>query len=112
LNALSEWLRSRYNLNETEAAEVLGKTSGLSASRNGLDSESIAHEIQRGRNAGITNLFAGIALVELEGIHQPTHEQIQADLDACRDADGLVLSWDLWHIPHRYISAIGSFVTK
>jgi hypothetical protein len=104
LNALSEWLRNRYNLNETEAANVAGRASGLFPS---LDSESIAHEIERGRNAGITNLLAGIALVELEGIHQTTLEQIQADLDACQDADGLVLSWDLWHIPHRYLAAVG-----
>jgi hypothetical protein len=112
LNALSKWLRSRCSLNETEATEVVGRTSSLPFAKNELDSEAIVHEIQRGRNAGITNLMAGIALVELEGIHQPTLEQIQADLEACRDADGLVLSWDLWHIPHRYISTIGNFVTR
>jgi hypothetical protein len=112
LNAMTEWLRSRYNLSETEAIDVVGRAGGLSLTKNGLDSESIAHEIQRGRNVGVTKLLAGIALVKLEGIHQPTLEQIQADLDACHEADGLVLSWDLWHIPHRYLSTIGDFVTK
>jgi hypothetical protein len=105
LNALAEWLRSKNMLNKTEATDIVGRASGLFPS---LDSASIAHELQRGRNAGITNLLAGIALVELEGIHQPTLEQIQADFNACQDADGLVLSWDLWNIPHKYISEIAS----
>ncbi len=112
LNALAEWLGGRHNVRDTEAAEVVGRASGLPVSGNGLDSESVAHEIQRGRNSSITNLLAGIALVEVEGIHAPTLEQIQADLAACQDADGLVLSWDLWHIPQKYISVIGNFATK
>jgi hypothetical protein len=56
---------------------------------------------------GVTNLFAGIALVDVEGIHQPTSKQIHSDLEACRAADGVVLSWDLWHIPPLHIAAVG-----
>jgi hypothetical protein len=85
----------------------VNEASGLFLSPDGLDSESIAREIQRGRNAGIRNLLAGMALVEVEGIHQPVLEQLQSDLAACHIADGLVLSWDLWHIPSKYISMIG-----
>ena len=106
LNSLSKWLMTRFSINEAEAVKIVSEASGLSLSMNGLDSESIAHEIQRGRAAGISNLLAGIALVEMEGVHMPTLEQIQADLIECREADGLVLSWDLWHIPSKYISAI------
>jgi len=107
LNALAKWLRGRYKVNETEAAEIVGGASGLSVSSNGLDSESITQEIHRGRIAGITNLLAGIALVEVEDVHNPTLEQIHGDLAACNNAgaDGLVLSWDLWHIKPEYISA-------
>jgi hypothetical protein len=110
LKGLSKWLRHRFNVNETEAAEIVGRASSLSLAMNGLNSESMAHEIQRGRSAGITNLLAGIALVEVEGIHTLTLEQIQADLTACNNAgaDGLVLSWDLWYTPHKYISAISA----
>jgi hypothetical protein len=110
LNALSNWLSGGFSVNETEATEVVGRASGLFLTMNGLDSESIAHEIQRGRSAGITNLLAGIALVKVEGIHNPTLEQIRGDLAACNNAgaDGVVLSWDLWHIPHQYISAIST----
>lgn len=114
LKALSEWLKSRHGLSETEAVEVVGRASGVSLSEAGLDSQSIAHEIQRGRQAGVTTLFAGIALVEMEGIHRLTLEQVEADLAICydMDVDGLALSWDLWHIPHNYISAVGGFVTQ
>lgn len=107
--ALSNWLRTRQNINEMEATQIVNEASGLSLSMNGLDSESIAHEIQRGRAAGISNLLAGIALVEVEGIHMPTLGHIQADLTACQDADGLALSWDLWHLPLKYISAVSNY---
>ena len=106
LRGLAEWLRRRYNLQETEAVQMVNEASSLSLTPNGLDSESIAHEIQRGRDVGITKLLAGLALVELEGIHTPTREQIQSDLEACRPADGLVLSWDLWHIKQETLNTI------
>ncbi len=112
LRALAKWLGDSYSLDETEAAKIVNDASGLSLSMNGLGSEAIAHEIQRGRAAGITNLFAGLALVQMEGVHTPTLEQIQADLTSCHGADGLVLSWDVWHIPSKYIAAVGDFVAE
>jgi hypothetical protein len=108
LNALLKWLRDSCNVNEMEAAQLVARASGLSFTGNGLNSESMTHEIQRGRNAGITNLLAGIALVEVEGIHQPKPEQVEADLAACcnAQADGLVLSWDLWHIHSQFLKSV------
>ena len=106
LHALSKWLSARYNIDEADAVKIVSKASGLSFTNDGLESESIAHEIQRGRNAGITNLLAGIALVEVEGIHAPTLEQIRSDLAACKDADGLAISWDLWHIKPEYLKVV------
>jgi len=106
LRALANWLTTKFKVNQAEAKQIVNEGSGLSLSANGLESESIAHEIQRGRDAGITNLLAGIALVEVEGIHAPTLEQIRSDIAACKDADGLAISWDLWHIKPEYLSAI------
>lgn len=106
LNALSKWLNERFSFTETDAVKTVWEASGLSFARNGLESESLAHEIQRGRATGISKLLAGLALVEVEGIHQLTHQQVRSDLIACGEADGLVLSWDLWHIPPKYISII------
>jgi hypothetical protein len=114
LKTLSGWLKDRYRVSETEAADVVGKASDLSFSVDGLDSELLDHELRRGRKEGVTNLFAGLALVELEGVHHITVEQAEADLAVCqdRDVDGLILSWDLWHIPPRYIAAVGDFVIQ
>ena len=106
LSAVTEWLRARYNIHATEATQIVNEASGLSLSTHGLESESIAREIQRGREAGITNLLAGIALVELEGMYLSTPEQTRADLTACQAADGLVLSWDLWHIKPETLNTI------
>jgi hypothetical protein len=67
----------------------------------GLAPEALAAETQRGRAAGVSPLLAGIELVEIKGVAQLDRQQIVADLHAFYNggADGLVLSWDLWHIP-------------
>lgn len=114
LNALTGWLIDSYDFKDAEASEMVAGASGLPLSGDGIDSSALAHEIQRGRNAGITNLIAGIALVEVEGIHHLSLEQVEADLAVCHslEVEGLVLSWDLWHIPRQYISAVGDFVME
>jgi hypothetical protein len=110
LNALAGWLKAGQGLSETEAVEVVGRSSGLPIER--LDSQAISQEIQRGRDTGVTNLLAGVALVELEGIHRLTLEQVSADLAACQreEVDGVVLSWDLWHIPQQYLAAVAGYI--
>ena len=105
-HALSNWLSTRYHLDETAADKIMREATSLSFSKDGLESESIAHEIHRGRNAGITNLLAGIALVEVEGVHVPTVEQIRSDIVACKDADGLAISWDLWQVKPEYLNLV------
>ncbi len=60
----------------------------------------------RGYEFGISNLLAGVALVEMKKIHEATPEQIQADLVASRSANGLVISWDLWFTPLDYLDTI------
>ncbi len=112
LRALTDWLSAKCHVNETEAVDLVNEASGLSLTPGGLPSESITREIQVGRSAGITNLLAGLALVEMEGVHTLTLEQVQSDVMACEAADGLVLSWDLWHIPQKYISVVGSVMKK
>jgi hypothetical protein len=110
---LADWLVGRYDLSAAEAfaeislASSIGLPNRRSALRkNGLDSTVIAQEIQYGKAAGISTLLAGIPLVELPGIHQSTPQQIQSDWQACQSADGLVLSWDLWHIPLSLLETI------
>ncbi len=67
----------------------------------GLAPEALAAEVRRARSDGGRSLRAGIELVDVEGVTRLGRTQIEADLRAFRaaGAEGLVLSWDLWHIP-------------
>jgi hypothetical protein len=76
--------------------------------RLGLESDALQAEIVRGRAMGVTHLLAGVALVELPGVHTITPDQARRDLKACRAADGLVISWDLWLTPLEYLDTIRS----
>jgi hypothetical protein len=112
LLGLVEWL-TRKGINEIKALQLLSYASQLTLPASkiemahaGLGSESITHEIQLGYKSGVSNLLAGIALVKREKIHESTPEQIQADIKAARNADGLAISWDLWHTPLEYLDTI------
>jgi hypothetical protein len=109
---LAEWL-IQHGLGEGEAMQTLSEASGLAVPMNkaelgclGLTSETIRKEIRHGYEMGVTNLLAGIAMVEMKKVHESTPGQILADLEASRSADGLVISWDLWLTPLEYLDNI------
>ena len=109
---LAEWL-TQLGLDEIEALHLLADACGLPVPINkaelgcaGLGSETITQEIRRGYELGVTNLLAGIAVVIKEKVHESSPKQIQTDLKASRNADGLVISWDLWHTPLEYLDEI------
>jgi hypothetical protein len=108
LLGLADWLVDERSVRETQALEWLSQATRLplpstraALAERGLPPEALAAEAQRGRVAGVRPLLAGIELVEIEGVAQLDRQQIAADLRAFHNggADGLVLSWDLWHIP-------------
>jgi hypothetical protein len=111
LLGLADWLVEQYEVSEAQAMDWLSAASRLElpSSRGqlcewGLAPQALGSEVRRARAAGVRTLLAGIELVELEGITQLNEAQIAADLSAVRvaGADGLALSWDLWHIsPER-----------
>ncbi len=112
LLGLLDWLSGR-GANPAEAHAALTAASGLplptesdSLRQAGLGSEALRIEIARGRQMGVRRLLAGAALVHLPGVHSITPAQAQADLEACRAADGLVISWDLWLTPLEYLDTI------
>jgi hypothetical protein len=112
LFGLAKWL-NKSGMHKSKALQLLERASGLPFPKNkaglerlGLGSNTISQEIQRGHELGVTNLLAGIALVNVEKIHESTPEQIDADLAASRNADGLVISWDLWLTPLDYLDKI------
>jgi hypothetical protein len=114
---LADWLVDRRGLGESQALEWLSQATGLPLPRSrgalrarGLAPAALEIEIRRTRAAGIRNLLAGIELVEIEAVAQLNREQIERDLRAFQaaGADGLVLSWDLWHMPLERLELVGA----
>ena len=55
---------------------------------------------------GIERLYAGLALSTTRSNSKGSITQIMRDIMATRNADGLVVSWDLWNTPFEYLDAI------
>jgi len=118
---LADWLIGERGASEVEALERLSQAVHLplpptrtALREQGLAPEALAAEVQRARAAGVSRLLAGIELVELEGVTRLDPQQIAADLRAFREAgaDGLVLSWDLWHIPLDRLDLVRTVVLE
>lgn len=112
LLGLLDWLTGR-GVNPAEALAAIAASSRLPLPASpadlrqaGLGSDALRLEIGRGRQMGVRQWLAGVALVDLPGIHTLAAEQAQADLEAARAADGLVISWDLWLTPLEYLDTI------
>ena len=115
LLGLADWLVETVGTDEAEALAWLSRASGLELPptrkalfEQGLSPRALAAETHQARRAGVHNLLAGIELVDLEGVTRLTKSQVEADLRAFRTAgaDGLVLSWDLRHIPPERLSQV------
>jgi hypothetical protein len=114
---LADWLVDRRGVGESQALEWLSQATGLPLPRSrgalrarGLAPAALEIEVRRARAAGIRNLLAGIELVEIEAVAQLNREQIERDVHAFKaaGADGLVLSWDLWHMPLERLELVGA----
>jgi hypothetical protein len=108
LSALADWIVGSGFAGENEALTWLSRGTRLplpgtreALRQSGLAPEALAAEVRRARSDGVGTLWAGIELVDVEGVTRRGRTQIEADLRAFRaaGAEGLVLSWDLWHIP-------------
>jgi hypothetical protein len=111
------WLLKHYRIPESQAMVYLSQAVNfaLPSRQNdlkklGVSDAAIKNELMRARTSCIKHLYAGVELVEIPGIAQHTDEQITTDLNAFRsiDIEGLVLSWDLWHIPEERLKLIHS----
>ncbi|MCD6290871.1 MAG: hypothetical protein J7M34_10250 [Anaerolineae bacterium] len=112
---LADWLIERYGIDERDALSLLAETSGLPIPQNrsilarwGLPPETIYLEAARGRDMGVQRLYIGLALVEIPGINDMDASTLASEVEASQRArpDGLVLSWDLWHIPMERLTAL------
>ena len=122
LLGLADWLVSANGDSERGAMAWLADATGWplparrdEVRRGGLSAEMLTTELIRGRTAhpGARQagaLLAGVELVEIPGVAELKTEQIRADLAAvcAGGADGLVLSWDLWHMPLDRLELVSS----
>jgi hypothetical protein len=118
---LADWLVAQRLGSEPEALSWLSRAtclpmppSRVALREGGLAPEALAAEVGRARASGVRTLLAGIELVEIEGVTNLNTAQIKADLRAFRDAgaDGLALSWDLWHISRERLELVRGVVRK
>jgi hypothetical protein len=116
LLALADWPVGRRWASEpqalawlTEALRLPLPPSRAALLEDGLSPGALAAEVRRARAAGVGVLLAGIELVDVAGVTRLASQQIAADLRAFRaaGADGLALSWDLWHIPRGRLDLVG-----
>jgi hypothetical protein len=119
LLGLAGWLSTRYQFSLSHVLHCLAEASDLplpaslpELRTDGLPPEAIAAEIKLGRALEVSHLLVGVALVDLPGINMVSADQHAADLAACRSAgaDGLVLSWDLWHISPERLEQVAQFL--
>ena len=108
LVAFVDWLVAAGGETETSAVEWLAQATGwpLPGAREviragGLPAWILTEELRRGRSMGAAHLRAGIELLEIPDVSRLDRNQIQTDAAAVHAAqpEGVVLSWDLWHMP-------------
>jgi hypothetical protein len=119
LHGLASFLRDHAGLAEGEALAFLERRLGfempasfLSLQERGLSSPALVTEIERAKRQGVRRLLAGLELVEISGACTLQADQIQQDWQAVLRAgpEGLVLSWDLWHIPLERLELVSKIL--
>ena len=105
---LADWLARSEGESEAAALDYIAEAAGWPLPTTceeirggGLPASVLTEELRRGWAAKAHPLLAGIEMVEIPGVAQLSAEQIRADSAAviAGAPDGVVLSWDLLHMP-------------
>jgi hypothetical protein len=105
---LANWLMGSGGVSEPAAMAAVAQGTGwpLPSLREdlragGLAPSILTEELRRGRSSHARQLLAGIELVEIPGMSELSPAQIRTDSEAVLAGapDGIVLSWDLLHMP-------------
>ena len=121
LMGLAGFLNQNAELGEVEALDFLKKQTNLvlpgtfqDLRAQGLPSAALASEVRQGRKLSVRSLYAGLELVEIAGVCELEAEQIRQDWSAVLEAgvDGVVLSWDLWHMPLDRLKLVRDILEK
>jgi hypothetical protein len=102
------WLRAANEQQDKQAMMFLAEAAGWdlpadreAIRRGGLSSTILTAEISRGRKACACPFRAGIEMVDVPGVAELNNDTLLGDLEvlAAATPEGIVLSWDLRHIP-------------
>ena len=76
--------------------------------RDGLSASALEKELSKAKKYVSKKLFAGIELVAITNITNINPLQLEKDMRAFKKsgADGIVLSWDLWHIQEESLRVL------
>jgi hypothetical protein len=111
---LAKWL-SESGWSDLDTLKIISNASGLllptsfcDLREKGMLPQTLREEVELAVRSGILSLLAGIAIVELNNVNHVTSEQLINEIGAYRSggSDGLVLSWDLWHIPEKRLGEV------
>jgi hypothetical protein len=115
LLALAGWLAEQHQINEWNAMMSLADATRLPfpPTRNalreqGLTTEALGAEVWRARASSTRALLAGIDLVQIPGVAEMTEELLTDYLTTIKTTSpqGLVLSWDLLHVPAERLGLV------
>ncbi|NPV87436.1 MAG: hypothetical protein HPY45_15660 [Anaerolineae bacterium] len=115
LLGLLDALTGGADLPQTDALQLLARALGFALPPDrrtlqnaGLAPQALAEEVRRGVRAAAVPVLAGIELVEIAAVAHLDETGIAADVRAVRQAGaaGVVISWDLLHIPLRRLEIL------
>jgi hypothetical protein len=118
---LADWLMGPGGVSEPSAMAAVAQGTGwpLPSLREdlrhgGLAPSILTEELRRGRASHARQLLAGIELVEIPGVSELNPVQIRADSEAVLAGapDGIVLSWDLVHMPADHLRLANSLYRR
>ena len=118
---LARFLKDYGGMSELEAIHSLERLTDFKLPRTfqdlrqrGLSSTALASEVKRARRLGAQRLFAGLELVEIANVCELNTGQIRQDWQVALEAgvEGVVLSWDLWHMPLERLNIVSDILLK
>ena len=118
---LAAFLCQMTGMSEVEALNFLSKQSKFGSPGSihdlrtqGLPASALALEVERGRGMGLHPLYVGLELVDIEGVCELSPGKIRQDWSAVLEAgiEGVVLSWDLWHMPQDHLRLVSDILGK
>ena len=76
--------------------------------RDGLPASALEKELAKAKNYIPNKFIAGIELVAIKNITNINRLQLEKEMRAFKKtgADGIVLSWDLWHIQEESLRVL------